>query len=70
MRKAAKDNPYYVTFNVPEPGYFECTWCGRPTSNKGLCDDCNAILADLEKQLAYRRGEDKAFSGDPAIGND
>jgi len=68
IHKAVLKDPYHVTFNVPEPGYFECNWCHAPTGLIGLCVDCGLILADLEAQLQYEYGEKEAFKNDPAKG--
>ncbi len=54
LRKAAKEKPHWVTFNVPEPGYVECNGCYRAQMSEGLCDDCASELEKLEHQSSPR----------------
>ena len=50
LRREKNKSTGWCTFNVPEPGYTECTHCYRPQTREGLCDDCYERLIYLEKQ--------------------
>ena len=50
LRVRSSRKSRWITFNVPEPGYAECTACGQPGMADGLCDQCLKKLEYLEKE--------------------
>src|SRR3990167_2389617 len=52
LRKAANQHAVWHTWNVPEPGYAECTWCAQPHMGNSLCDSCSIKLNELENKYA------------------
>jgi len=50
LRRYKNKKSVWVTYNVPDGGYAECTNCGSPSMNDGLCELCGQRLMYLEKE--------------------
>jgi hypothetical protein len=56
LRREKNQSSGWETFNIPEPGYTECTHCFSPQMMEGLCPDCYERLDYLENKNRVKRG--------------
>jgi hypothetical protein len=48
LRRDSKKSSVWCTWNIPDGGYAECTYCGTAQTWDGLCKLCDKRLEELE----------------------